>query len=313
MTRVEKLKESTNSLSVKFLEFTRVTSKGRMPAFFEGEDEKYYSIRIDNIRPDINWTGINCGGKANVVIMRERIKRHETYKNCSCLFFVDSDFDDNQELSRFHDLYVTPCYSIENLYFTESAFARVLSAEFGVNDTCSEHECFNQCMEKYRNLKNQYLEIIKEFNFLIREIRAMERSGVSVGRLNINNIGIDDLVSIDLSGVAKKYNENSPASIFPELSEELKINLDNSKEYFLGKHGEHWYRGKQHLDFYRIFLGKIKVDRCKKDGREIFQRKGNVKLQLTKSNTISELSQYADTPQCLRNFLQNFEVNSLAA
>src|SRR5690606_22169187 len=121
--------------------------------------------------------------------------------------------------------------------------------------------------------KNHYLEIIKEFNFLIREIRFIERSGGSVGRLNINNIGIYDLVGIDLSGVEKKYNENSPASIFPELSEELKINLDNSKEYFSGKPGEHWYRGKQHLDFYRIFLGKIKVDRCKKDGREIFQRK----------------------------------------
>jgi len=313
MTRVEKLKESRDSLSVKFLEFTRATSKGRTPAFFEGEDEKYYSIRIDNIRPDINWSGINCGGKANVLSMRERIRRHETYRNHACLFFVDSDFDDNKEIVEFDDLYLTPCYSVENLYFTESAFSRLLSAEFGINDACIEHECFVACMEKYRDLKNQYLDAISGFNYLIKEIRVIERSGTLAGRLNINNVSIDDLVGIELSEVSKRYNENSPKLIFPELSEDLKVELDNSEEYFSDRHGERWFRGKQHLEFYRIFIGKIKVDRCKKSGREIFNKKGNVKLQLTKANAISELSQYAETPQCLRDFLQGFQKNSLAA
>lgn len=313
MTRVEKLKESRDSLSVKFLEFTRVTSKGRTPAFFEGEDEKYYSIRIDSILPDISWSGINCGGKENVISMRTKIRRHETYRNRSCLFFVDSDFDDNKELSGFHDLYLTPCYSIENLYFTESAFARLLSAEFGINDVCNEHSCFSACMEKYLDLKSQYLDAIKEFNYLVKEIRAIERSGSPTGRLNINNVSIDDLVSVELSGVLKKYNENSPKSIFPELPEDLQVSLDSSKEYFGERRGEMWFRGKQNLEFYRIFVGRIKQDRCKKNSREIFKNKGNVKLQLTKANAISELSQYAETPQCLRDFLLNFQANSLAA
>jgi hypothetical protein len=58
----------------------------------------------------------------------------------------------------------------------------------------------------------------------------------------------------------------------------------------------------------RIFLTQLKADRNIKAGRKVFKEKGNVKLQLTKGNTISELSQYADTPQCLRDFLlrQNF-------
>lgn len=313
MTRVEKLKESRDSLSVKFLEFTRVTSKGKTPAFFEGEDEKYYSIRIDSIRPDISWSGINCGGKANVVSMRTRIRQHETYRNRSCLFFVDSDFDDNNELSGFDDLYITPCYSIENMYLTEGAFARLLSAEFGINEVCDEHNCFRECIEKFLDLRRQYLNAIKEFNYLVKEIRAIERSGTSAGRLNINNVSIDDLVSVELSGVLKKYNENSPKSIFPELSEDLQISLDSSKEYFAERCGEIWFRGKQNLEFYRIFVGRIKQDRCRKNGREIFKNKGNVKLQLTKANAISELSQYAETPQCLRDFLQNFQANSLAA
>ncbi len=313
MTRVEKLKESRDSLSVKFLEFTRVTSKGKTPAFFEGEDEKYYSIRIDSIRPDISWSGINCGGKANVISMRTRIRQHETYRNRSCLFFVDSDFDDNKELSGFDDLYLTPCYSIENLYITESAYARLLSAEFGINDVCNERNCFMACMEKYLDLKRQYLDAIKGFNYLVKEIRAIERSGTPSVRLNINNVSIDDLVSVELSGVLKNYNENFPKSIFPELPEGLQVSMDSSKEYFAERHEEMWFRGKQNLEFYRIFVGRIKQDRCKKNGRQIFKNKGNVKLQLTKANAISELSQYAETPQCLRDFLQNFQANSLAA
>ncbi|WP_430461858.1 DUF4435 domain-containing protein [Thalassolituus sp. LLYu03] len=313
MTRVEKLKESRDSLSVKFLEFTRVTSKGKTPAFFEGEDEKYYSIRIDNIRPDIVWTGINCGGKENVLSMRSKIRQHETYKSRSCLFFIDSDFDENKELSGLYDLYITPCYSIENLYFTESAFARLLSAEFGINDACNEDSCFYACMEKYRDLKCQYLDAIKGFNYLVKEIRSIERSGSPTGRLNINNVSIDDLVGVELSGVLKKYNENSPRSIFPELPEDLQVSLNDSKEYFGGRCGEMWFRGKQNLEFYRIFLGRLKQDRCNKNGREIFKNKGNVKLQLTKANAISELSQYAETPQCLRDFLLSFQANSLAA
>jgi hypothetical protein len=270
MSRVENLKRARNLLSVKFLEFTRVVSKGKVAAFFEGEDEKYYSIRINAIRPDILWAGVNCNGKSNVVNMRDRIRRHTTYRKYSCLFFVDSDFCDNQELFEFSDLYLTPCYSIENLYFSEAAFARVLSAEFGLNDTCEEHECFEFCMSRYCEIKSQYLDMIEGFNLLVKEVRLMEKSGHLVGRLNINNVNIDDLVDINLSEVTKVYAESSLSSIFPELPEELEISFERSKEYFKDKDGELWYRGKQNLEFYRVFLGKLKIDRCRKNGREFF-------------------------------------------
>lgn len=313
MSRVDTLKRSRESLSVKFLEFTRVISKRKIPAFFEGEDEKYYSIRINAIRPDIKWAGVNCKGKSNVIDMRNRIKRHDTYKNYSCFFFVDSDFDDNGELQDYGDVYLTPCYSVENLYFTDAAFSRVLSAEFGLSDTCDEHECFERCVSRYGEIKTQYLELIKGFNLLVKEIRLMEQAGDSAGRLNINNLNIDKLIDVGLFNVTKIYDESIPRSMFPELPEEIEISLERSHDYFKDKDGELWYRGKQNLEFYRIFLMKLKSDRCKKDDREIFDAKGNVKLQLTKANIISELSQYADTPDCLKMFLESFETNNQAA
>ncbi len=63
------------------------------------------------------------------------------------------------------------------------------------------------------------------------------------------------------------------------------------------------FRGKQNLDFFRAFILLLRDDRGKKSGRELFLKSGKVKLQLTKANTLSELSQYADTPTCLKKFL----------
>lgn len=313
MSRVEDLVKSRDSLSVKFLEFTRIVSKSRFAVFFEGEDEKYYSVRINTIRPDISWGGVNCKGKSNVINMRKRIRQHSTYSKHPCLFFVDSDFDDNQEILGLSDTYLTPCYSVENLYISEAAFSRILSAEFGINDACDEHECFQYCLSKYSTIKSQYLEEIAGFNLLVKELRFMEQAGDLNGRLNINNLNIDDLVTIDLSYVSRNYSESAPSSIFPELPEDLEVSFERSQEYFAGKNKEHWYRGKQNLEFFRVFLVKLKNDRCRKNDREIFSSRGNVKLQLTRSNVISELSQYADTPACLKSFLEGFRNDSQAA
>ncbi|MBS0925997.1 hypothetical protein JK188_16050, partial [Providencia sp. JGM181] len=96
--------------------------------------------------------------------------------------------------------------------------------------------------------------------------------------------------------------------IFSELPSDLIINLDESKCYLENLNGELWFRGKQNLEFFRIFLQKIKEDRCKKTGRCIFKEKGNVRLQLSKLNCISELSQYAETPKCLHEFLSKLNV-----
>lgn len=315
MSRVELLVQSRSSLSVKFLEFSRVVSKGRekIAVFFEGEDEKYYSIRINNIRPDINWHGINCGGKEKVLQMRLKIRSHQTYNSSCCMFFVDADFDDNSEFYKFSDTYITPCYSIENLYLSEGTFERILSAEFGLSEVCESNSCFKKAVNLFKKSKSEYLFIVGAFNFLIREIRIMEQKGVLTAKLNINNINFDNLIIVNLNSSVKCFDENNPSSIFPGLSADLKIDLSESENFFSDLEPELVYRGKQHLEFMRIYISRLKKDRCKKVNREVFQKKGNVRLQLTKANSISELSQYADTPNCLKVFLENQKFNQVVS
>ena len=202
------------------------------------------------------------------------------------------------------DLYLTPCYSIENLYLSDSAFERVVAAEFGLSDTTEEHKCYEALIDVYKRTKASYLQEIKCFNFLIRELRDMENKGTLKSKLNINNLSIDDLVAINIGNVLKKYDEDVPVTIFSELPQDLSVCLQSSEQHFADLSAELWFRGKQHLEFLRVFLGRVKEDRCKKASRKIFKAKGNVKLSLTKANAISELSQYADTPLCLKTFLE---------
>lgn len=301
MSRVECLVESRDNWSVKFMEYTRLVGKKSFVCFFEGEDEKYFTVRIKGIFQDISWAGISCGGKSNVLILRDRIKNNTIYKDEICMFFVDADFDDNTEISNYQDVYITPCYSIENLYLSQDTFIRILSSEFGINEA---NDCFNKVLSSYEQIKTRYLKAIAPFNFLIRELRLMEKQEMLSGRLNINNIKINKLIDININDITKIYDEKKPKTIFPELSTDIEIDINNSKEYFQNLSHILWFRGKQHIDFLRVFLDLLKRDRCNKENRIIFNEQGKVKLNLSKENCISELSQYADTPKCLIEFLE---------
>ncbi len=313
MSRVDVLVSARDNLSVKFMEFTRIASRKRYATFFEGEDEKYYSVRINNIRPDIKWSGINSGGKSKVVELRRKVRNHSTYFNYPCMFFMDSDFDENNEIKEHEDVYITPCYSIENLFVSPDTLCRILSAEFGITDSHEDQNCYEKAMSIFEQTKNAFIEAIRPFNYLIRELRLLEKKGEVGGRLNINNLNFDDLVKLELGSVAKIYDESQPKSIFPELPENISVDFTNSAGYFVNTPEVLWFRGKQNLEFFRIFLTRLKEDRCRKNKRLIFKNKSSVKLHLTKGNCISELSQYADTPPCLKSYLESRRSLSSAA
>ncbi|HEM7142612.1 DUF4435 domain-containing protein [Acinetobacter nosocomialis] len=302
MSRVQDMAQARDNISVKYHEFMRICSKNKFPIFFEGEDEKYYSIRLDSLI-NVEWIGINCGGKKKVISLREKIKVSEAYHDKKALFFVDSDFDQNEEISKFTDVYITPCYSVENLYISDNAFIKILRSEFNISEYDENTDCYLRAIQCFKDRKREFIEIITDFNLLIHYLRMKEASGELTSKLNLNNINIDKLVSISLTEVKKIYSLEKYREIFPELPENFEIDLDISKSYLANKNSELIFRGKQNLDFFRAFILLLRDDRGKKSGRELFLKSGKVKLQLTKANTLSELSQYADTPTCLKKFL----------
>lgn len=126
MLREKNLTQAMGTGSAAFLRFTRIhKSKLRyLFCFFEGEDAKYYGVRIKENLPEVDWEGISCGGKLKVEEVYNVLKIHEnpSYQVAKKAFFIDRDFDEplSEELRK--DIYETPCYSIENFYTTEDCF-----------------------------------------------------------------------------------------------------------------------------------------------------------------------------------------------
>jgi len=114
------------------------------------------------------------------------------------------------------------------------------------------------------------------------------------------------LVSINLTEVSPVYNCDNVASLFSNSFTITSEMYAESEIYFQQqeKKLEELLRGKQQLEFLRVFLTHLREERSKKNNTT-FSKKTPIKLQLSKANTLSELSQYAVTPNCLIAYLSN--------
>lgn len=310
MNRVDYLKAMAESYSVKFMEFTRIVSKApdTVVCFFEGEDEKYYSSRVSHGLSGFSWHGIDTGGKKVVLDVFSEVSKHPIYKSYRYLFFLDRDFEHWFENPDSSLIYVTPCYSIENLYISEDVFKRVLAAEFGATEFNHHRHSFKDCIELFRKLKLEFGDALFQFNVWVKAHRIMERDGIDVATLNVRNVKTEDLVSVRLSGVATKYDSSDPSSVFKDAGSFVidECARREAEKFLRIDEWEADYRGKQVIDFFRMFLVKLRED-ISSTRPVVFDEKSKVRLTLSKDGIISELSQYADTPECLMCFLASYK------
>ncbi len=306
MSRVELLRQARVSYAVKFREFIVLYSKCKTSntiiCFFEEEDSKYYGIRIRIKMPEYEFKTIQCGGKQNVIKLCEIIKGHKEYKRATVGFFIDRDFDDPIKGYLAKYIYETPCYSIENLYTTSDSVSRILRDEFKICEVSEDDTTIEECMELYYDTQSKFHDAIEEINIWIMYQRELYKNK-PINRLNINNVRLDRLVTINIGSVIKKYEISNIREMFPEsinitgdkIAERLScINKSQRGRVF---------RGKYEIEFLRKFLALLKQDRNNSTPM-FFKKKIKVKISLSKENIIGELSQYADTPECLLQYLE---------
>lgn len=306
MSRLDQLRESRNATSVQFMDFMKAVSKNRsiLVCFFEGEDEKYFSVRLNTIIPNMEWTGINCGGKSKVISLRDKIRTHTQYKESTVAFFIDNDFGDDT-VNNEEEFYVTPCYSVENIYSRVETFKNILTAEFGMSEFCSISNDFEIAISIFNARLNDFCNVILPFNIWIKAHRIIEKSTDDKSKkLNLNNLKIEDLVSINLHEISSVYDCDNIPDLFPNSFTITSEQYAESAVYFQNQGLEKYLRGKQQLEFLRVFLTHLREERSKKEN-PTFSKRTPVKLQLSKANILSELSQYAVTPSCLVRYLTN--------
>ena len=175
---IDKVREKRKNAEVIFTKFikNRDIFNKKLFCFFEGEDQKYYGIRIEKYT-EINEEDIifyHCGGKEQVLKLYDMLRKD--YANVKKMFFIDKDFDENVEKP---EIYVTPCYSIENLYVTENAFKKIMHKEFNINPIDDDYK---KCLNDFKRRKK---EINSEIIFLNAWIYYQKDKIKEKGKVNI--------------------------------------------------------------------------------------------------------------------------------
>lgn len=315
MFSVESMKNDSKKDPVKLMEFTRIFARKPecLICFFEGEnDYKYYGFRIKEIL-GIEWKGIDCGGKQQVIALFKILANHshEPYRKAKTAFFVDRDFDDPQPPEIRSDIYETPCYSIENFYTTSECFKQIIETCFKIKefeDEENENESvFKKCVRLFAETQKKFHNAVSPLNawmFLVRKKDACKQP-----RTYFDKIKLESLVSIDVGDVRLKQ----PVSDYLEhlfpchgISD---AEIDEKVETFSKDDRGKVFRGKQEIDFSLKFLAKIKEDLCN-DSPKHFDRKRKISFlvpslkNMNLRDILSALSQYATTPECLRMYLR---------
>lgn len=293
MNRVEFLRAESHNVSVNFKTFMNIVNNHQLPVCFEGKDIQYYRNKIEQYLTE-NFGHITCNGKSKVLALKEEIQKNPQYKDKLCLYFVDCDFDDNKSIYNHSDVYITPCYSIENLYTSNKVLGKVISDEFGINPNDNDQsELFNKIISEYNARKQEFFKCIDEFNFYVYMIK------ISQSDISYSDIKLSKIINVELDSISKKY---TCISEVLDIDNPNDFDLSKAREYFANKEPERYFRGKNNFQFLERFLNKLRDDATQKNiTRKIFSKKTNIDFSI--NNLLSSISKYAETPQCLIDFL----------
>lgn len=314
MSRVGQLREAASSSSVKFLEVTRAQARrpGATICIFEGDDEKYFSCRLSSILGGENWVGVNTGGRKLVLDLRQIIMRHPVYKKCIFLCFIDKDYSDwlvNPDPKR---IYITPCYSIENFYASQACLNGVLSAEFRVtdfNELAMEHAA---CVEVFKSRMTEACEYLFAFNVWAKARALMERDEKPVPKVFLQDATIDKLIKVSIQSCEIIYDPADISSVLKKSRNEdfCPESIKEAAASFGKSDRMRRFRGKQQIEVFREFMASLRDDFVS-GGGIIFKQKNKTRLEFGSSrDLLSDLSQYAETPECLRQFLHSHVIES---
>lgn len=272
-------------------------SESYLFCFFEGNDDyKYYCPRIKLFSTNEIIT-YECGGKDNVLTLYGMIKENTMSNEANdVLFFIDKDFDNDENI--FEDIYVTPCYSIENFYITNTAFSEFLKGELKISRNSPKREDKQDYEKAITFFSIEKGKFINE-TLLLNVWYSLQKSkskkiiqGSKPDLTKIKNIkNIEFPITLDsLKELTQNYADINNAEITNET-----VRLLRNPEYS--------FRGKYFEEFLYKILTIIITDSNKP--KMLFSKRRRVNINVGKDNLISLLSQYADVPLCLKAYLIN--------
>ncbi|BAZ17824.1 hypothetical protein NIES4071_97040 [Calothrix sp. NIES-4071] len=299
---VESLRASRNRAVAVFVQFSRLYKEfeSALYCFFEGDDSKYYGIRIKNIIRPEKYIDISCNGKEGVLGIHRMLSARKYYSSVKAAYFIDRDFDKSIYETGLTQIYETPCYSVENFYTSVDCFSEILKAEFKLTEL---DDNFTRSISLYMKLQDEFHNAVESLNVWI----ACQRDNKSV--LNISDLSVLRFIDIDLDKITIKYTISDLYTMYPKTCCISQDELDVKRSELQASNRQTSFRGKFEIEFLFSFLQKL-ISEANQGNYPYFTKKIKVFLSLSKKNMISDLSQYADTPDSLYSYLESFKTSS---
>lgn len=259
--------------------------------FVEGKDAPYYHQRIKHLS-NKDLVPINCGGKSKVLEVYSLLSNQPVYNKYQKAFFVDKDYDDNSTISS--DIYVTPCYSIENFYVSQPTIEEILKCEFNI---LPSDENYAKILSLYNTEQQNFYDAILEFNAWYACLKRLtSNTGVS-----LNDNMPAEFINLQIGNITKTYTLQDVEEKFQEAT--LKIDESDIQKMIntLNIDPVMSLRGKYQLQFLETFLRFLIDDANNKIQRKYITKKTT--FNIARSTLLSQLSQYAITPGCLTEYV----------
>ncbi|WP_171462111.1 DUF4435 domain-containing protein [Acinetobacter radioresistens] len=316
-----------------FLEFTRVHASQEYDFIIciEGNDQPYYVTPCSVYLQSNKIYYLRCNGKKNVTDLIDILEKsdEETYKQSKCFGLVDKDYGIEFNNIYPHRIYETPCYSYENFYLSLSCFKKILEAHFNVKKFNDFHKDYEVVLNNYTARLKDYINIIKEVDKRYRATRISAKVlNEKLPKYHSADINLNS-IKIDLDKISFVDGKNIDSCFNKDISLYYSIESYNAAiiEY---KHDDLWkyikdIRGKFLISFLCSYIRKLIDDINNIQNPVCFQQRNllkktnalekqyfyKVQLSFDNSSIISSISQYADQPDCLKEFLQKFKSQSV--
>lgn len=294
MKAIDLITRSRNSSVVAFHKFVLLHRKYKTDlfCFYEGKDTQYYFPRINDLS-NREHHPIICGNKKAVLDTYSAIK--SKYSDFDFAFFIDSDFDEcvNQD-----KIYNTPCYSIENLYCTEKVLKNILKNEFMLKETDS---AFSKIIDLFNENQKNFHKSTSLFNVWYYTIKQKAKKSGVLPKISLNEKFPKEFVTIKIGEINSNYDLKKIKEKYPETIEVTEEDIKKSLKHFYDREPVKRHRGKYEIEFFLFFL-KYLIEDCNTH-KKILRNK--TKFNVESAQILTQLSQYAETPECLKTFIKN--------
>jgi len=318
MNRVEILSNLLSQDSVIFMKFTRKYEDGYTFLLLEGDDDIDYYQQHFKSTFSFPWKRFVCNKKQHAISLFKEIKNHKDklYRDTKAFVFVDMDYDEEELNNEF--IYMTPVYSIENFYLSKDSIEGILKFKFNLDD---DNYSLKKCLSNFDDRLSEFIEIIKPLDLILRANNYSYKEANCGETINLRDINLDKYISITFDEVALKKDILSGLNLNDTIIDREFINrsselYENNDIVFLKKK----IRGKFLFFFLSKYLELLILDNKKtkesyffdeiKKTKSINREKFKItkfKIENSKPDTLSQLSEFADKPECLCLFLEKIK------